>query len=101
MQAVKEIGDGVLVDIEVSPNSANFSVSGYNEWRDEIEVKIKSIPQKGKANKEIIKEFTKLTGSDVKIVSGLKSQHKTLRIYNLSKKGFLDILNKNYPNFKE
>lgn len=47
MQAVKEIEEGVLVDIEISPNSANFSISGYDEWRDEIEVKIKSIPQKG------------------------------------------------------
>ncbi|MEN6593087.1 MAG: DUF167 family protein [Methanobacterium sp.] len=89
------------MDIEVSPNSANFSISGYNEWRDEIQLRIKSIPQKGKANKELIKEFTKLTNSKVEIVSGLKSQHKTLNISNLSKQDFLDILNKNYPDFKK
>jgi len=99
MQAVKEIEEGVLVDIEVSPNSDKFSISGYNEWRDEIQLRIKSIPQKGKANKEIIKEFTKLTGSSIEIVSGLKSQHKTLKIYDLSKRDLLDILNKNYPDF--
>lgn len=98
MQAVKEIEDGVLVDIEVSPNSANFSISGYNEWRDEIQVRIKSTPQKGKANNEIIREFSKLTGCVVEIVYGLKSQHKTLKMYDLSKKGLLDILNKNYPD---
>ncbi|NYB26614.1 MAG: YggU family protein [Methanobacteriaceae archaeon] len=101
MQAVKEIEEGVLVDIEVSPNSDKFSISGYNEWRDEIQLRIKSIPQKGKANKEIIKEFTKLTNSKVEIVSGLKSQHKTLKIYDLSKQEFLNILVKKYPNFRD
>lgn len=101
MQAVKETEEGVLVDIEVSPKSSNFRISGYNEWRDEIEVKITSIPQKGKANKEIIKEFSKLTKSTVEITSGLKSQHKTLKIYDISKDGFLDILLQKNPNLKE
>lgn len=101
MQAVKEIEEGVLVDVEVSPNSDKFIISGYDEWRNEIQVKIKSIPQKGKANREIIKEFTKLTGSHIEIASGHKSQHKTLKIFDLSKQSFLDILNKNYPDFKE
>jgi uncharacterized protein (TIGR00251 family) len=100
MEAVKEIEEGLLVDIEVSPNSASFNISGYDEWRNEIQVKIKSLPQKGKANKEIIKEFSKLTNSNVEIVSGLKSQHKTLKIYDLSKQSLLDILSKNYPDFK-
>lgn len=100
MEAIKEIDDGVLVDIDVSPNSANFSISGYDKWRNEIQVKIKSIPQKGKANKEITKEFTELTGSDVEIISGLKSQHKTLKIFGLSKQSFLDILNNIYSDFK-
>ncbi len=99
MKAVKETEDGVLVNIEISPNSAKFNITGYNEWRNEIEVKIKSIPQKGKANKEIIKEFSKLTGLKVEIVFGFKSQHKTLKISDLSKQGFLDILTKNYPDF--
>lgn len=94
MEAIKEINDGLLVDIEVSPKSRKFEISGYNEWRGEIEVRITSIPQKGKANKELIKEFSKLTKSHVEIVSGFKSQHKTLKIDNISKSDFLNILNK-------
>ena len=101
MKAVKETEDGVLVDIEVSPKSSKFKISGYNEWRDEIEVRITSIPQKGKANKEIIKEFSKLTKSPVEITSGLKSQHKTLKIYNILKNEFLDILLQKNPDLKE
>ena len=99
MKAVKEVEDGVLVDIEVSTKSTEFAISGYNEWRDEIEVRITSIPQKGKANKEIIKEFSELTKSPVEIVSGLKSQHKTLKVYGISRVEFLDILKIKF-NFK-
>ena len=93
MQAVKENGNDVLVAIEVSPNSSKFIISGYNEWRNEIQVKITSLPQKGKANKEIIKEFSKLTNSRAEIVSGLKSQHKSLKIDGITKKEFEKIVN--------
>lgn len=92
MKAVIEVKDGILVDIEVSPKSMKFEVIGYNKWRDKIEVRIKAAPEKGKANKEIIKEFSKLTKSPVKIISGLKSQKKTLKIYKMTKNEFLNIL---------
>ena len=95
MQVVKEIEDGVLVDIEVSPNSNKFIISAYNEWRNEIQVRITSIPQKGKANQEIIKEFSKLTNQDVEIVSGQKSRHKILKVYGISKKDFEEIIKNN------
>ncbi len=96
MEAVKKVDDGILVNIEVSSKSKKFEISGYNKWREEIEVRITSVPQKGKANKEIIKEFTNLTKSPVEIVSGLKSHHKTLKIYDISESEFLDILRKDY-----
>lgn len=92
MQAVKESGEGILVDIEVSPKSGKFEIAGYNEWREAIEVKIKAVPQKGKANKEIIKEFSKLTKNPVEIVSGHKSHRKTIKIYNMNKNEFLKVL---------
>jgi uncharacterized protein (TIGR00251 family) len=94
MNALTEISDGILVDIEVSPKSKNFEISGYNEWRERIEIKIKSPPLKGKANKEIINEFSKLTKKDVEITSGHKSRQKTLKIFRISKNEFLDILDK-------
>ena len=92
MKAVKDIEDGILVDIEVSTLSNKFEIAGYNKWRERIELKIKSPPLKGKANKEIINEFKKLTKNDVEITSGHKSRQKTLKIYKISKDKFLDIL---------
>lgn len=93
MKAINEVQDGILVDIEVSPKSKKFEIAGYNEWRERIEIRLKSPPLKGKANKEIVNEFSKLTKSNVEIISGLKSHHKTLKIYNISKSLFLDIIN--------
>jgi uncharacterized protein (TIGR00251 family) len=89
MKAIKEIEDGILVDIEVSPNASKFEITGYNTWRERIEIRIKAVPQKGKANKEIIKEFSKLTKNDVVIISGLKSHQKTLKISKMSPDEFL------------
>ena len=96
MDAVKNVVEGVLVCIEVSPKSKRFEISGFNVWRGEIEVRIASVPMKGKANKEIIKEFSRLTKSRVEIVLGLKSQHKTLMIYDIGESEFLDILRSRY-----
>lgn len=93
MNAITEIKDGVLLKIEVSPRSDKFTISGYNKWRETVEIKIKAPPQKGKANKEIIKEFSKITKTSVEIMSGHKSHQKTLKIFDVSKNDLLDILN--------
>lgn len=92
MKAVKEIDEGILVDIEVSTKSNKFEIAGYNNWRERIEIRIKSPPLKGKANKEIINEFSKLTKKDVEITSGHISRQKTLKLYEITKKDFLSIL---------
>jgi uncharacterized protein len=92
MKAITQTKDGVLLDIEVSPKSDRFRISGYNEWRKAIEVKIKAVPQKGKANKEIINEFSKITKCKVEITSGHKSHHKTLKINGMTEKELSEIL---------
>ncbi len=92
MKAVVEVEDGILVGIEVSPKSRKFEVVGYNPWRKRIEIKIQAAPKKGRANKEIIEELSKLTKSHVEIVSGLKSRYKILKIYKMGKNEFLETL---------
>lgn len=96
MKAIKKAENGILVDIEVSPKSKNFEIAGYNKWRERIEVKIKSPPLKGKANHELVKGFSNLTKCQVEIVAGLKSQHKTLKIYNITKKELLLIIKEKF-----
>jgi uncharacterized protein len=93
MNAITPTKDGVLLNIEVSPKSDKFKITGYNQWRESVEVKIKAVPQKGKANKEIITEFSKITKTPVEIISGHKSHHKTLKIYDITIDELIKILN--------
>ena len=94
MKAITQTKDGVLLNLEISPKSDRFRIAGYNKWREALEVKIKALPQKGKANKEIINEFSEITERTVEIVSGHKSHHKKLKIYGISKEELIDILNR-------
>ncbi|MDL2246248.1 DUF167 domain-containing protein [Methanobrevibacter sp. OttesenSCG-928-K11] len=92
--AIKIDGNNILIDIEVSPNSKNFTISGFNVWRKRFEIKIKAIPTKGKANKEIIKFFSKIFNCNVTILKGEKSQEKTIILYDISEDDFFSILKK-------
>jgi uncharacterized protein len=92
MKAVTETHDGLIVNIDVSPNARRFEITGYNSWRERIEVRIKALAQKGKANKEIVNEFSALTNREVELISGLKSQQKTLKIYGMDQKDFLELI---------
>lgn len=92
MKAIREQDEGIMVDIEVTPGSAQFTIKAYNPWRNRIEVKISAPPIKGKANQEIIKEFSHLTKREVILVTGQKSRQKTIKIFNITKKDFGKIL---------
>lgn len=84
LNAISSLDNNVFIDIEVSPNSNKFQISGFNEWRNRFEICIKQVPQKGKANKEIVKELSKIFNCDVSISKGEKSSQKTIVCYNVS-----------------
>ncbi|MDO5849352.1 MAG: DUF167 family protein [Methanobrevibacter sp.] len=89
-KAITDKEGNVLVDIEVSPNSKKFEISDYNDWRNRIEIRIKQVPQKGKANKEICKELSNIFDCDVAIFKGEKSSQKTVIFKNSSKEAILN-----------
>ncbi|WP_456328936.1 DUF167 family protein [Archaeoglobus sp.] len=76
--AVKEVKDGVLISLHVSPGSKEVSF-GYDKWRKAIEVKLKSPAKEGKANRELLNIFKEIFG-DAEIVSGEKSRSKVLKV---------------------
>ncbi len=69
-----------VLRIIVKPNSPKSEITAVDEARNALRVSIKAPPDKGKANKEVIKFFSKLLKKKVEIVSGLKSKEKMLRI---------------------
>ena len=72
MLDMKEHKKGVQITVKVRTGSDMFFL--HPDGRLEL----KSLPQKGKANTEIIKGLSKLFGCDVKIIKGIKSKEKII-----------------------
>jgi uncharacterized protein len=73
--SIKETKDGTIITIFVKPNSPKFSVELDG---DEIVVHSTEEPVKGKVNKEILKQISKLLNLKAEMVSGLTSRQKVL-----------------------
>ncbi|MEM2131395.1 MAG: DUF167 domain-containing protein [Candidatus Woesearchaeota archaeon] len=65
--------------IIVKPNHPKNEILGFDENRNALKIGIKEKPEDNKANIEIIKFFSKMTGKNVKILLGLKSKKKVLK----------------------
>ena len=78
----RETSDGTIITIFVKPNSPKFKIELD---MDEIVVHATEEPEKGKVNKEILKELTKLFHAKVELVSGATSKQKQLLITGLKK----------------
>jgi hypothetical protein len=79
---VSETKDGTVMEVFVKPNSAEFETVIDN---DEILVFCTEEPVKGRVNKELVKEFSRLFHSKVEIVSGFTSKQKRLLIKSVGK----------------
>jgi hypothetical protein len=81
-KAIRKAKDGILLDIEVKPNSPkSIFPSGYDEWRNRFRVTTRSLPERGKANEEIVRLIANFFSIDEKRVSisfGKKSRNKTI-----------------------
>ncbi len=79
---LSETKDGVVLEVFVKPNSQKFEVVVEG---DEVVVRCTEEPVKGKVNKEIIKELSKLLHSRVEIISGATSKQKVLLLREAKK----------------
>ena len=87
MKGIRESGKGIILDIEVSPNSKEEAIRGYDEWRGRITVAMKEKPEKFRVNKEIVDFFSRIFNVDksrVRIVAGEKSRQKSVLIEGVS-----------------
>ena len=77
-----ETKDGTIIEVFVKPNQPKFNVKFDG---DEVIVFCTEEPVKGKVNKELIKELSKLFRAEVEMVSGFTSKQKRLLLRNLGK----------------
>ena len=85
MVNVHEAKDGLLIDLFVKTNCTKFGLKIEGE---ELMVYSTEEPTKGKVNREIVKELTRLLKHQVQIVAGLTSRRKKILIENCGKKDF-------------
>ncbi len=78
---IKELKRKSTIKIIVKPNSPKNEIRSYDKEKCAYKVNIKAPPEKGKANKEIIKFFSKLLKKKINIVKGLKSREKIIKAF--------------------
>ena len=89
--AIKSDGTDSLISIKVVPGSSKTKIAGM--LGDSVKVNVAAAPEKGKANKELIKFLAKtldIPKSGITIVSGEKDQRKTLKLADLSVESVLE-----------
>ena len=77
---LQETAQGVILDVHVKPNSKQFRIELD---RDEVVVSCREAPVKGKVNKELLKQFSRLFSRRVELVSGFTSRQKRLLISDI------------------
>lgn len=69
-----------IIDAKILTGKKEFSAE-FDKAKELLVVETTENPEKGKANKEIVKKLKKFFKADVEIVSGLKSKEKKIKIY--------------------
>jgi uncharacterized protein (TIGR00251 family) len=80
--SIKETKNGTIIKIFVKFNACKFKIELDG---DELIVCSTEEPIKGKVNREILKQISKLFESEVEIISGLTSKQKMLLIKNATR----------------
>ncbi len=88
---LNENKDGLLLEVFVKSNNQKFEVVVEE---DDLVVRCTEEPERGKANREIIKELSKLLRAEVEVVRGATSRQKMLLIKGAKKAEIEKILTK-------
>jgi len=74
---IAETKEGLMLDVSVKPKSKEFKIVTEG---DDIVVFCREEPVRGKVNKELVKELSRLFHRKVELVSGFASKQKRLLI---------------------
>ncbi len=97
-EALKEVEDGVIIELEISAGAKETAIQGYNPWRTRIEVRVSEKAQKGKANEALISYFSDMfhvSSRNVQIITGMTNSKKTIKISGLRINDALKIISEN------
>ena len=80
---LKASGSGCTITIEASPSASKTEVTGVNEWRGSLQIKIAAQPRDGAANEELIQFLSdqlSVPKSSIRLIKGEKSSQKMVYV---------------------
>ncbi len=83
---IREVDGGIVVSVKVQPNASKDRLVG--EQAEQLKIAVTVAPEKGKANKAVIKILSKWLGvknADIQIISGETSRNKKVFVENINK----------------
>ncbi|MFB0501357.1 MAG: DUF167 domain-containing protein [Candidatus Bathyarchaeia archaeon] len=86
---LQKTSGGVVIDVHVKPDSKQFRLAVE---LDELVVFCRKTPVKGRVNRELIREFSRLFKRRVEILSGFSSRHKKVLIRDIEAKEAKEVL---------
>ncbi len=86
---IQKTKHGVILEVYVKPSSKDFKIVADG---DEIVVFCREEPVKGKVNRELIKEFSRLFHKKAELISGFASKQKRLLIRDAEMKDVQQLL---------
>lgn len=67
------------VRVIVKPSSKSNEILGFDHESEAYKISVRAVPDKGKANKELVKFVAKIVKKRVEIASGFTAKMKVLR----------------------
>jgi len=71
-----QVPQGTIIEIRVKPKSRQFRM----KLNDELVIFCRETPVKGRVNKELVKQLSRLFKKKVEIISGLTSKQKKVLV---------------------
>lgn len=82
---LQQTNKGILFRVKVIPNASRTEIVGWEN--DELKIRVAAVPEKGEANKALIRFLARLLEigvSKVEVIQGEASRHKQLCIKDVS-----------------
>jgi uncharacterized protein (TIGR00251 family) len=76
----RKTAEGIVLDLYVKPNSKEFKIETED---DELIMSCRESPVKGRVNREVMKELSRLFKRRVEIISGFSSRQKRVLIRDI------------------
>jgi uncharacterized protein (TIGR00251 family) len=81
---IEPSGDRCRIWIDASPGAARTEVTGVNQWRRALQVRIGAQPREGEANEELVRFLAEKLGvprRSVVLVRGERSSTKLIEVH--------------------